>query len=70
MHKALWIGDNGRITCKDHAGVTAQCSGMRRDLSGGRMDRLTVADAREFATLTGVEPSCETCHATLALVLA
>lgn len=63
MTKPLFSGDNGRIVCADLrcAGATAHLSGMKRDLSGQRMRRMTLADVREWDTY-GIGPmKCEIC---------
>ena len=62
--KKLYIGDNARITCGDLrcAGMTAHFSKMKRDLSGGRMERVTIHYVREFEAM-GITPRCEGCGA-------
>lgn len=64
MSKPLFLGDNGRMTCADLkcAGMTAHFSKMKRDLSGGRMERVTLDYVREFSAL-GIAPACEGCGA-------
>ena len=59
--KPLWIGDNGRLTCRDCAGCTATASGMKRDLYGP-MDPITAPDVLELKRL-GFDAKCEGCDA-------
>lgn len=62
---ALYVGDNGRITCGALrcAGATAHGSGMRRDLSGQRLVRVDAHYVDAWRRLTGGEPQCEACGA-------
>lgn len=46
---AVYFGDNGRAMCADCAGHTARHTG--HDLSGQRLIRATVDDAREWAAM-------------------
>jgi len=64
IYRPLWLGDNGRCTCGDLrcAGSTAHASRMRRDLSGGPMERVTLDVARE-AEAHGITLRCEGCGA-------
>lgn len=69
--KPLYSGDNGRIVCGDLrcAGSTAHFSGMKRDLSGQRMRRMTLDDVREWDTY-GLGPmKCERCGAEASVLL-
>lgn len=63
-YERLWMGDNGRITCSGLrcAGMTAHYAGMKHDLSGGAMERITLDDIREFSRM-GITPVCEGCGA-------
>ena len=62
--KVLYMGDNGRITCADLtcAGMTGHFSKMKHDLSGQRLERIGLAEVREFASLD-ITPKCEGCGA-------
>ena len=61
--EALYLGDNGRLTCGALrcAGMTAHFSG--RGISGRKVTRFTARDAAEFRAM-GLEPRCESCGAT------
>ena len=61
----LYMDGNGRLTCSalKCAGMTAHFSGMKRDLNGARIVRLTPKAASEFEAACGVRPSCESCGA-------
>jgi len=61
-YRPLWLGDNGRCTCRECAGATAQATKMRQDLSGGPMERVTLDVAREAEAL-GYPLRCEGCGA-------
>jgi hypothetical protein len=65
MIKALYVGDNGRLTCADLkcAGMTAFYSKMRHDLNGFKMERVTPEWAHGFEAATnGAWPKCEGCN--------
>lgn len=53
----LYLGDNGRIFCRTHAGMTAFFTG--RDLSGQKVMEVTPEVHRSFREM-GVTPRCET----------
>ena len=59
LPNTLYLGDNGRCTCADHAGATAQATG--RDLSGLSLVRLSDADIRYARESMRVNLKCETC---------
>lgn len=58
LDRALYIGDNGRVFCGAHAGMSARWSGY--DLSGHKVARITPAyckrNGEEIAAL-----KCEQC---------
>ncbi len=54
---ALYIGDNGRIMCRDCAGATALYSG--HDLSGQKLQRLDTFLVFELRESTGKVVKCE-----------
>lgn len=54
---ALYFADNGRIICARCAGVSALYTG--RDISGQRVSRVTVEDAKEWQDGTGQPIACE-----------
>ena len=58
---ALYLGDNGRCFCPDHAGASARYTG--RDISGQRVHRITEADRAAWRIEVGSEPQCEDCAA-------
>lgn len=65
----LYIGDNGRIFCG-----AMRCSGSSahytgRDLSGAKVERLSVAAVKELRGLIQREPSCESCGKQASLVV-
>ncbi len=60
-NSALYLGDNGRLTCGAHAGATAQATG--HDLSGLRMLMLRADDLAYLKATIGRTPMCETCRA-------
>jgi len=60
LRDALYLGDNGRITCYAHHGTTALLTG--RDLSGQRMAVVTQRDAAEWLTKIGEPIMCEDCR--------
>ena len=55
----LYLGDNGRCTCGEHAGSTARFTGY--DLSGLRMLAITPAIAQRWVRECHRLPACETC---------
>lgn len=57
--KQLYIGDNGRIFCKDCAGVTARSSGMKRDLSGAKIVKVTQDELDYWIREFGEPMKCE-----------
>lgn len=64
----LYLGDNGRCFCGEHAGCSAKYTG--RDLSGQEVLELTYADVKA----EGIEPDsfqCETprCEVRIRMVL-
>ena len=54
---AVYMGDNGRLMCRDCAGATARASGC--DLSGQRVERLDASAVREIAVAVGHAIGCE-----------
>ncbi len=54
---AIYIGDNGRLMCRDCAGATARFSGC--DLSGARVGRLDAEEVFELREATGKPVACE-----------
>lgn len=56
---ALYLGDNGRCFCGEHAGSSAKFSG--RDVSGQEIYKLTQDDADEVRETEGRELECEDC---------
>lgn len=57
---AIYIGDNGRSFCGEHAGATAKYTG--RDLSGLEVFLVTPERALEYSRLSkGGRVTCETC---------
>lgn len=46
-HSTLYLGDNGRCYCGEHAGATAQATGL--DLSGAPVSPLTQAIVDQYA---------------------
>ena len=61
----LYSDGNGRLTCSalKCAGMTAHFSGMKRDLNGARILRMTQKAARDFKASVGEWPACESCGA-------
>lgn len=51
LEGAVYIGDNGRMMCCRCAGTSASYTG--RDLSGQRVDRVSVADVRAWPAKLG-----------------
>jgi len=58
---ALYLGDNGRCFCAEHAGASARYTG--RDISGQRVHRITAGDRAAWRIEVGSEPQCEDCAA-------
>jgi len=56
---ALYLGDNGRCFCTEHAGMTALYTG--RDLSGQKVPEVTAAD-HAYAKTEGWAIKCERCR--------
>ena len=54
----LYFGDNGRVFCPKHAGMTALYTG--RDLSGQSVERVTEADRKAWPEDLG-PLQCEGC---------
>lgn len=65
--ETIYLGDNGRATCGEHAGMTAQATG--RDLSGQKMLPVTPEAARECERLYGYVPECEECGRVASLLV-
>lgn len=61
---ALYLGDNGRCFCGNHAGAVAQATG--RDLSGHRIHRVTDADQAYMRSEFGSALECESCRVKVA----
>lgn len=55
----LWFTDNGAIYCTDHLGASARITG--RDISGQKIEQVTVADRLEAAK-AGWLIRCESCN--------
>jgi hypothetical protein len=55
----LYITDNGRIVCDQHAGASAKATG--RDISGQRVDAVTDAFAARWLADVGEQVACEDC---------
>ena len=53
----LYLGDNGRCFCGEHAGASAKYTG--RDISGQRVHKVSDADRAE-AIAEGFTLACET----------
>ena len=53
--KALYLGDNGRCFCGQHAGMSAKFTG--KDISGQDVYRLTADDMKAHPSI-----KCETCR--------
>lgn len=71
MAKNLYMDGNGRITCADLkcAGMTAHFSGMKRDLYGAPIERVSVDTVREFMALGFGVPKCEGCGSEASLLV-
>jgi hypothetical protein len=54
---AVYLGDNGRLMCRECAGATALYSGC--DLSGAKVERLDCSAVREMASGIGRAVTCE-----------
>lgn len=67
----LYIEANGRITCAELrcAGMTAHFSGMKTDLHGATIDKMTPEWAKAFEDAYGAPPSCESCDAPQSLLV-
>ena len=61
LKPGLYIGDNGRCFCRDHAGMSALYTG--RDLSGQKVWRVNDRDREEWRREIGRPPECEECRA-------
>ena len=61
MAKELYEGFNGRIICKACAGATARASGMRRDINGAKIYKITDADRQDWLKTIGAPMRCEGC---------
>ena len=59
----LYVGDNGRIFCKCCAGQAARSSGMKRDLRGTKILKITEADQLDWVKEFGERMTCESCSA-------
>jgi len=57
---ALWIGENGRVFCTEHAGAAALYTG--RDLDGQPVEEVTEEVQAEFRAECGKPAECETCR--------
>jgi hypothetical protein len=57
----LYFGDNGRVFCRTHAGMSASLSG--RDISGQRVERVTPLARQLWRQEMGAEIDCESCAA-------
>lgn len=62
----VYLGDNGAMTCGEHAGSTARATG--RDLHGARMEEVDAGAIRLFASM-GITAACETCGLEARLVV-
>ena len=62
----LYLGDNGRCLCGAHLGNSARYTG--RDISGQKVEELTIASAREAIRIYGWDPECETCGKKVQLI--
>jgi hypothetical protein len=71
MRKQLYMEGNGRITCADMkcAGATAHASGMKRDLNGARIRKVTPTDVKEWLLMVGEPMKCEGCGAEASLLI-
>lgn len=56
---ALYIGDNGRAFCGEHAGTAALYTG--RDLSGQPVMKVTEQDQKHAERTAGFRVRCEEC---------
>ena len=56
---ALYLGDNGRCFCGNHAGITAKVTG--RDLSGQKVQKVTPADQEYMRAEFDATFECEDC---------
>lgn len=56
----IYLGDNGRAFCRDHAGASALYTG--RDLSGQKLHKVTDADQRYAEREWGRRITCEGCR--------
>ena len=57
--KQLYVGDNGRIFCKNCAGTAARSSGMKRDLAGTKILKVTQGDLDYWVKEFGEPMKCE-----------
>jgi hypothetical protein len=57
--ETLYYADNGAVLCGAHLGSSAAFTGC--DISGEPIQRLTAADAAEWADAGLGAPKCETC---------
>ena len=58
----LYIGDNGRMLCGRHSGMSARYTG--RDISGQKVARVKAEEVAAYCAETGEDPSifaCEDC---------
>ena len=60
---AVYLGDNGRLMCRDCAGATALYSS--HDLSGQAVERLDTGSVRQMAAAIGRHVGCECGRITL-----
>lgn len=63
---ALYWSDNGRVICAKCAGQSALCTG--RDLSGQKVERITVEDVRAWPDDLGALRCASGCTALTAVV--
>ena len=57
--KQLYAGDNGRIFCEECAGMAARSSGMKRDLAGTKILKITREDQHYWIKEFGAPMKCE-----------
>lgn len=55
----LYIGDNGRVFCAEHAGYSAQTTG--RDISGLEVHKVSREEMQFSVGQFGTEIGCDVC---------
>jgi len=70
MNRTMWIDDNGRILCAQHAGsylrtaIDARPRARTHRTPIGTWDRMDAMFIEEWEREIGAPPSCESCRPT------